>query len=188
MDDNGVIEISGTVEPDMLLKMLGKAGNKAELQWLQFGECSTNLFMPTNHSNTIGGQGSKIYPYDGRYLHSGNLPRPMLPSQENNHHQHHQKIAYDHPHHYDQYAHNQNHQYTLNYDGYDQNHDYANAYDYPRSYDHDNYDCQHYDYDQGHVDNQQYVRDYGYNYSQGYDGNKTHYRGGGDDIACCRVM
>lgn len=84
MDDNGVVEISGTANPSLLLKMLGRAGKSAELCWFQFGECSSNLFMATND--------------DGRYLHASNLSRPKLPSQTNH--------GYDHTHHYSphQYA------------------------------------------------------------------------------------
>ncbi|EPS68235.1 hypothetical protein M569_06537, partial [Genlisea aurea] len=44
MDEAGLVEISGTVDPNLLLKMLGRAGRKAELHWFQFGECSSNLY------------------------------------------------------------------------------------------------------------------------------------------------
>ncbi|KAI3456848.1 hypothetical protein Pfo_013511 [Paulownia fortunei] len=200
MDDNGVVEISGTVDPNLLLKMLGKAGRKAELRWLQFGECSSNLFMPMNHSN-IGGYGGPgnyggtSYAQDGRYLHSGNLPRPKLPSEEaimssahntKNDYQ----IAYDHKHDYYQYAHDHNHHYQHSYD---HKHDYQLAYDHkldnPHSYDH-RHDYQHYDH---RHDNQHYRHDYRYDHSHRHDGNQTHYRPplptlGGEDMSCCTVM
>lgn len=70
MDDNGVVEISGTVDLSLLLGILGKAGRSAQLSWLQFGECSSNLFMQT----------SQAHPRDGRYLHAADLSRPKLPS------------------------------------------------------------------------------------------------------------
>ncbi|XP_057765550.1 uncharacterized protein LOC130986225 [Salvia miltiorrhiza] len=84
MDDYGVIEISGTVDPSLLLKMLGRAGRSVELCWFQFGECSSNLFMPTNP-----GEGS-TYSRDGRYLHASSLSQPKLPSINN------QNCVFDH--------------------------------------------------------------------------------------------
>lgn len=155
MDDNGVVEISGTVDPKLLLKMLGKAGSKTELRWLQFGECSSNLFMPMNHN----GYGGTTYSRDGRYLHSGNLLRPKLPSQSLAHNQKHDyQIANHHKHDYDQYAHNHNHHYQHPYDdyqlAYDQEHIYQQSYD-------NRHDYQHYDH----------RHDYRY-----------------EDMGCCRVM
>ncbi|KAL7202158.1 hypothetical protein ACSBR1_033771 [Camellia fascicularis] len=46
MDEDGRIEVSGTVDPSLLLKILAKAGNRAELCWWQFGQCSSNLYIP----------------------------------------------------------------------------------------------------------------------------------------------
>ncbi|KAL8458798.1 hypothetical protein ACS0TY_036342 [Phlomoides rotata] len=70
MNDHGEVEISGTIDPCVLLEKLGRAGRKAELKWFQFGECSNNLFM-------------NRYNQDGRYLHSGNIGRPTLPLHKN---------------------------------------------------------------------------------------------------------
>ncbi|KAM7498955.1 hypothetical protein LguiA_023369 [Lonicera macranthoides] len=47
MDEDGKVEVSGTVNPKQLLKMLAKAGKRAEVCWFQFGECSSNLYVPT---------------------------------------------------------------------------------------------------------------------------------------------
>ncbi|KAG8386052.1 hypothetical protein BUALT_Bualt03G0108900 [Buddleja alternifolia] len=188
MDDDGVVEISGTVDPNLLLKMLGKSGRKAELRWFQFGECSSNLFMPI----TISGY------QDGRYLHSDNLPRPKLPSHEHfRSPAHHQKqdyqIAYDNRDDYaNQYYYNYQHSYHNKQDyqhGYDYNHDYQHGYDhnhdYQHGYDH-NHDYQHAYYEHRH-DYQDNV--YGHrNYA-----NQTNYQTpsralAGDDVGCCHVM
>ncbi|KAL6536679.1 hypothetical protein OROMI_026260 [Orobanche minor] len=131
MDENGVVEISGTVNPDFILKTLEKAGNKAKLHWFQFGECSSNLFMPINQ--------------DGRFLQAGNLSRPNPPSQQkaigsssapnpkapgsssatnlNHGYQfpyYNQRHDYDHPdyhpnHHYQHYYRSHEHDYQYNY-------------------------------------------------------------------------
>ena len=47
MDEDGKVEVSGTVNPKQLPKMLAKVGKRAEVCWFQFGECSSNLHMPT---------------------------------------------------------------------------------------------------------------------------------------------
>lgn len=73
MDDNGMVEISGTVDPSSLLRMLGRAGRAAELCWMNFGQCSSNLFMPTS--------GGSANSHDGRYLHAPSHCRPKPPSQ-----------------------------------------------------------------------------------------------------------
>ncbi|CAI9118812.1 OLC1v1020428C1 [Oldenlandia corymbosa var. corymbosa] len=46
IEKDGLLEVSGFVDPDLLVKALGKAKSKMELKWLQFGKCSTNLFGP----------------------------------------------------------------------------------------------------------------------------------------------
>lgn len=46
MDKEGIIEVSGLVNPKKLLKALGKGGKHAKLCWFQFGECSSNLLGP----------------------------------------------------------------------------------------------------------------------------------------------
>ncbi|CAI9787793.1 unnamed protein product [Fraxinus pennsylvanica] len=75
MDLEGHVEISGTVDPDLLLKLLGKSGRKARLCWFQYGECSSNLFM----SNRTANVAPESY---GRYIQNGNPPRPKLPSND----------------------------------------------------------------------------------------------------------
>lgn len=101
-----MVEISGTVNPSLLLKMLGRAGRSAELCWFQFGECSSNLFVATND---VGYGGGSTCSRDGRYLHASNLSRPTLPSQTN--------YGYDHNHHYSSH-----HDFQFPY--YDHSHDY----------------------------------------------------------------
>ncbi|XP_020553995.1 uncharacterized protein LOC110013009 [Sesamum indicum] len=187
MDDDGLVEISGTVDPNLLLKMVGKSGRKAELRWLQFGECSSNLFMPMN-------QGGVNNSYDGRYLHAGNLPRAKLPSHDalrsSAHNQKHDyQIAYDDKHDYDQDRRDWNYHYQHTYDHnqdyqhgcLDHKHHYQLAYDqkhhYPHSY--RNYD---------HAHDSQYTS-YGYR----HDGNQMHYSKalpgvGGEGMGCCTVM
>ncbi|XP_059284507.1 heavy metal-associated isoprenylated plant protein 32-like [Lycium ferocissimum] len=76
MNGDGMIEVSGNIDPKVLLKRLAKAGKKAELYRFQFGECSSNLFI--NQSDYYGQLG---YYYggqlDGRYLHYGDI-NPQL--------------------------------------------------------------------------------------------------------------
>lgn len=50
MDQNGVVEVSGIAHPNQLLKKIGKA-SRLELHWFQFGECSSNLFMPETNKD-----------------------------------------------------------------------------------------------------------------------------------------
>ncbi|KAL6561951.1 hypothetical protein OROGR_002958 [Orobanche gracilis] len=45
MDQEGVVEVSGMSNPYKLLKKIGES-SRLELHWYQFGECSSNLFMP----------------------------------------------------------------------------------------------------------------------------------------------
>lgn len=41
-----LLELSGFVDPKVLLKALGKAKRKMELKWIQFGQCSSFLDGP----------------------------------------------------------------------------------------------------------------------------------------------
>ncbi|KAI3449333.1 hypothetical protein Pfo_005998 [Paulownia fortunei] len=52
MDQNGVVEVSGIADPNRLLKKLGKS-RRVELQWFQFGQCSSNLFMPESKKKPV---------------------------------------------------------------------------------------------------------------------------------------
>ncbi|KAA8527034.1 hypothetical protein F0562_008737 [Nyssa sinensis] len=83
MDEDGMVEVSGTVDPSLLMKMLAKAGNRAELCWFQFGQCSSNLFIP-DRRGSYGGNGyyedngyygrygvNNSHYGDDRYLHYG---------------------------------------------------------------------------------------------------------------------
>nr|XP_033515139.1 uncharacterized protein LOC104108461 [Nicotiana tomentosiformis] len=74
MNGDGMIEVSGNVDPKVLLKRLGKAGNKAELCWFQFGECSSNLFI--SQSDYYG-------QLDGRFLHYRDQLNPQLRRRSN---------------------------------------------------------------------------------------------------------
>ncbi|KAL6570852.1 hypothetical protein OROGR_000402 [Orobanche gracilis] len=120
MDENGMVEISGTVNPAFILKMLEKAGNKAKLHWFQFGECSSNLFMPINQ--------------DGRFLQAGNLSRPNPPSQQKvigsssatNPNHGYQFPYYNQRHDYDRRAYHPNHHYQHYYRSHE--HDYQYNY------------------------------------------------------------
>ncbi|CAI9295404.1 unnamed protein product [Lactuca saligna] len=47
MENNGKVNISGYIDPTLLLKSLEKAGKTAEIVHWQYGECSTNLFEKT---------------------------------------------------------------------------------------------------------------------------------------------
>ncbi|GAA0144109.1 hypothetical protein LIER_04637 [Lithospermum erythrorhizon] len=53
MIGNGKIIVSGKVDPTKLLKFIAKAGKTAEVLWWQFGECSSNLFLPINQHYSI---------------------------------------------------------------------------------------------------------------------------------------
>lgn len=46
MDVDGLVQVSGMIDPYVLLNKIGKAGNRAELVWLQYGDCSSYLDMP----------------------------------------------------------------------------------------------------------------------------------------------
>ncbi|XAR56762.1 hypothetical protein NMG60_11037349 [Bertholletia excelsa] len=46
-------EVSGTVDPALLLKRLGKAGEHVELWWWQFGQCSSKLCLPQPQQKEI---------------------------------------------------------------------------------------------------------------------------------------
>ncbi|MCD7466743.1 hypothetical protein HAX54_003748 [Datura stramonium] len=72
MNGDGMIEVSGNVDPKLLLKRLSKAGKKAELCWFQFGECSSNLFIKQS-DYYYGGQ------LDGRFLHYGHINPQLNP-------------------------------------------------------------------------------------------------------------
>lgn len=77
MNGDGMIEVSGNVDPKLLLKRLSKAGKKAELCWFQFGECSTNLFINQSdyyYGGQLGYYGRQL---DGRFLHYGDI-NPQL--------------------------------------------------------------------------------------------------------------
>ncbi|CAK9135170.1 unnamed protein product [Ilex paraguariensis] len=97
MNEDGMVKISGTVNPNHLLKMLAKGGKRAEMCWFQFGECSSNLYMPDQRTyydcteygycgddwlhgygeqGYYGGYGGTEYYGDDRYLHYGDRPRP----------------------------------------------------------------------------------------------------------------
>ncbi|KAL3851156.1 hypothetical protein ACJIZ3_013038 [Penstemon smallii] len=68
MDAYGLVEVSGVVDPNLLIKNLGKAGRGAQLCWFQFGQCSSNLFLPQHHhQHGYGGAATRCIG-DGRYF------------------------------------------------------------------------------------------------------------------------
>ncbi|MCD7466744.1 hypothetical protein HAX54_003749 [Datura stramonium] len=44
--EDGKVIVSGMVDPSLLMKNLAKSGKSAELEWIQYGQCSSNLFLP----------------------------------------------------------------------------------------------------------------------------------------------
>ncbi|XP_055823239.1 uncharacterized protein LOC129891779 [Solanum dulcamara] len=46
LTEGGEVTVSGMVDPTLLMKNLAKSGKSAELQWIQYGQCSSNLFLP----------------------------------------------------------------------------------------------------------------------------------------------
>lgn len=128
MNTDGTVEISGTVDPKKILKILKKAKSKAELCHFQFGECSTNLFLPPRPidygiiANKYGGGPNNMLissfvgqnedrpgyygGRDGRFLHYGDklsqLKKSKSSSKEQSRHDH------DHDHDHD-HNHNHNH-------------------------------------------------------------------------------
>ncbi|KAM3222926.1 hypothetical protein P3L10_022196 [Capsicum annuum] len=81
MNGGGMIEVSGNVDPKLLLKGLAKAGRKAELCWLQFGECSNNLFINQSDYYYGGQLGGHL---DGRILHYGDINTQLNQRSKNN--------------------------------------------------------------------------------------------------------
>ncbi|CAN4091518.1 unnamed protein product [Withania somnifera] len=97
MNTDGMVDISGTVYPNKFLKILRKARTKAELCHFQFGECSSNLFLPSRPvdngiTNKYGGpnnilihsligqkqaQPGHFGGRDGRFLHYGDKPSQL---------------------------------------------------------------------------------------------------------------
>lgn len=66
MEDNGKINISGYIDPTVLLKCLRKAGKTAQIVHWQYGECSSNLFEKTESPSINNGNGYYLYPgYEG---------------------------------------------------------------------------------------------------------------------------
>ncbi|KAL8033464.1 hypothetical protein ABFX02_13G160400 [Erythranthe guttata] len=68
MDEYGTVEVSGMVDPNLLIKRLGKAGRAAELCWFQFGQCSTNLFLSSNLYYHHHHRSSALAVGDGRFF------------------------------------------------------------------------------------------------------------------------
>lgn len=123
MNTDGTMELSGSVYPDKFLKILKKARNKAELCHLQFGQCSTNLFLPSRPidysigSNKFGVPNNMLLSSfvgqmednqtgyyggrDGRFLHYGDKPSQSKSEKSDDHdhkHNHNHVHGHDHNH------------------------------------------------------------------------------------------
>ncbi|TMW96917.1 hypothetical protein EJD97_006551 [Solanum chilense] len=136
MNTDGTMEISGSVYPNKFLKILKKARNKAELCHLQFGQCSTNLFLPSRpidysignnkfgvpnnmllssfvgqmEDNQTGYYGGR----DGRFLHYGDKPSQSKKSKS--------EKSDDHDHnHVHGHDHNHNHNHVHGHDNHNDN-------------------------------------------------------------------
>lgn len=46
VDLDGIVQVSGHAIPDKLFEALRKLKKRAQLLWLQYGECSSNLYGP----------------------------------------------------------------------------------------------------------------------------------------------
>ncbi|KAL4554725.1 hypothetical protein LXL04_037328 [Taraxacum kok-saghyz] len=77
MENNGKINISGYIDPNLLLKCLRKLGKKAQIVHWQYGECSSNLFektkSPSVNASYPGYGGYNGYGYPS-YLRNNNHP------------------------------------------------------------------------------------------------------------------
>ncbi|KAK4366120.1 hypothetical protein RND71_014000 [Anisodus tanguticus] len=141
MNKDGTVEISGTVFPNEFLKILRKARKKVELCHFQFGECSSNLFLPplaVNYgiNNKYGGPNYMVSSLtgqlgqketepagyyggrDGRFLHYGDKPSQSKKSKDSSHdhnHNHNHIHGRDHNHnhnHVHERDQNQNHRHN----------------------------------------------------------------------------
>ncbi|XP_070006938.1 uncharacterized protein [Nicotiana sylvestris] len=79
MNGDGMIEVSGNMDPKVLLKRLGKA----ELCWFQFGECSSNLFITQSDYYRQGYYYGGQLDLDGRFLHYRDQFNPQLRRRSN---------------------------------------------------------------------------------------------------------
>ncbi|CAN4103954.1 unnamed protein product [Withania somnifera] len=56
--EDGKVMVSGIVDPALLMKNLAKSGKSAEIEWIQYGQCSSNLFLPPKPpNNAVPNQG-----------------------------------------------------------------------------------------------------------------------------------
>ncbi|XP_042755938.1 uncharacterized protein LOC128132578 [Lactuca sativa] len=78
MENNGNVNISGYIDPILLLKCLEKAGKTAEIVHWQYGECSRNLFekpklpSPSVNNNNLYLPGYEGYNNNGYYGYNYN--------------------------------------------------------------------------------------------------------------------
>lgn len=78
MENNGKVNISGYINPTLLLKCLEKAGKTAEIVHWQYGECSRNLFekpklpSPSVNNNNLYLPGYEGYNNNGYYGYNYN--------------------------------------------------------------------------------------------------------------------
>ncbi|KAK6780688.1 hypothetical protein RDI58_022872 [Solanum bulbocastanum] len=145
MNTDGTVELSGTVYPNKFLKILKKARSKAELCHFQFGECSTNLFLPSRPidyiignkfgvpnnmliSSFVGQMENQPGYYggrDGRFLHYGDKPSQPKKSKS-------EKSDHDHDHDND-HKHNHNHVHGRDHN---HSHDHAHGHDHNHNHNH----------------------------------------------------
>lgn len=91
----GMVEVSGTVNPQKVMKKLGE---KMAIVWFQFGDCSANLFMPPaanpyesgwGYGGGAGGDRGRggVGLGDGRFLHFDDVASSRMnnPFFSNNH-------------------------------------------------------------------------------------------------------
>ncbi|KAL6515879.1 hypothetical protein OROGR_019184 [Orobanche gracilis] len=84
MDQEGVVEVSGMSNPYKLLKKIGES-SRLELHWYQFGECSSNLFMPESKKVDADAKKNNPHPYYSNNNNNNNIVYlPMYNNNNNN--------------------------------------------------------------------------------------------------------
>lgn len=118
MENNGKVNISGYINPTLLLKCLEKAGKTAEIVHWEYGECSSNLFEKTESPLPLPPINNNGYPPNYNYNYrrrrnyafnhlecAGNaseccghhIQNPITPIKSSSSQTHFQKLASGHP-------------------------------------------------------------------------------------------